>query len=78
MSTRIHWGDHDGNRTCNHAQNLRHREVSAAEFLKLPNLCRNCERAAQKEQLSTEAVPPGLAAYERHRMNGTRQTIVVA
>ena len=37
-----------------------------------------CERAAQKEQQSTEAVPPGLAAYERHLMNGRRQTIVVA
>ena len=48
MNTRIHWGDSDGHRTCNHAQHLRHSEVSAAEFLKLPNLCRTCERAAQR------------------------------
>ena len=78
MSTRIHWGGPNGHRSCTHCKTAAHREISAAEFLLLPNLCRNCERAAQKEQQSTEAVPPGLAAYERHRMNGTRQTIVVA
>ena len=78
MSTRTHWSGQTGHRSCTHGRNATHKECAPTEFLRLPNLCRNCERAAQKEQQSTEAVPPGLAAYERHRMNGTRQTIVVA
>ena len=50
MSTRIHWGDSDGHRSCTHCKTAAHREISAAEFLLLPNLCRICELAAQKSE----------------------------
>ena len=78
MSTRIHWAGEDGHRSCTHGRTATHREVSAAEFLRLPNLCRTCERVAQKEQQRHSMVPPGLAAYERSYPNGLRQTVVVA
>ena len=50
MSTRIHWAGEDGHRSCTHGRTATHREVSAAEFLRLSNLCRTCERAAQKAE----------------------------
>lgn len=77
MSTRTHWAGPNGHRSCTHGKTALHREVSAAEFLRLPNLCRTCERAAQKEQKRRDAIPPGLAAYERTG-DGIRQTVVVA
>ena len=51
MSTRIHWGGQAGLRYCNLGNSIKqHRAVLAAEFLRLPNLCRICERAAQKSE----------------------------
>ena len=78
MSTRIHWAGENGHRSCTHGRTATHREVSAAEFLRLSNLCRTCERAAQRAQDNQETVPPGLAAYERTFTKGMRQTMVVA
>lgn len=76
MRTRTHWSG-ESNRSCTHARTSMHREDSETAFLMLPNLCRTCERAAQKEQQRRAAIPPGLAAYER-TIHGTRQTVVVA
>ena len=78
MSTRTHWSGQTGHRSCTHGKTATHKECAPAEFLRLPNLCRICELAAQKETARTEAAPPGLAAYERTFMNGMRQTMVVA
>ena len=50
MSTRIHWAGEDGHRFCTHGRTATHREGSAAEFLRLSNLCRTCERVAQKSE----------------------------
>jgi len=77
MSTRTHWAGPNGHRSCAHGRTALHREVSEAEFLRLSNLCRMCERIAQKEQKRRDAIPLGLAAYER-TVHGIRQTVVVA
>ena len=50
MSTRIHWGDSDGHRSCTHGKTSEHKACTATEFLRLPNLCRTCERVAQKSE----------------------------
>ena len=62
MSTRIHWGGENGHRSCTHCKTAAHREISAAEFLKLQNLCRICELAAQKEQRKQIKSPKSLPA----------------
>ena len=77
MSTRIHWAGEDGHRSCTHGRTATHREVSAAEFLRLSNLCRTCERAAQKEMTRHTADLPGLYVAE-HAVDGRKHTSFVA
>ena len=50
MSTRTHWSGQTGHRSCTHGRNATHKECAPTEFLRLPNLCRTCERAAQKSE----------------------------
>ena len=50
MSTRTHWSGTDGHRSCTHGRNATHKECAPTEFLRLPNLCRTCERVAQKAE----------------------------
>jgi hypothetical protein len=50
MSTRTHWRGQTGHRSCTHGRNATHKECAPTEFLRLPNLCRTCERVAQKAE----------------------------
>ena len=50
MSTRTHWSGQTGHRSCTHGRNATHKECAPTEFLRLPNLCRTCERVAQKAE----------------------------